>query len=157
MKKYKKMMNIVGWLFLLGVFIYIAFTWNSLPDQIPAHYNLQGKVDRYGGKANILIMPVIMGIIFIGIAVVERYPNTWNVPVEVREETKDRIYDSMAAMLVTLRVVLICNAFFTTILESRGMHLPAWYLIAFICAILLPLIIDMIYIVKINKKESEVE
>ena len=157
MKKYKKIMNIIGWLSFLSVFIYIASTWNSLPDQIPAHYNLQGEVDRYGGKANILIMPVIMGIIFIGIAVVERYPNTWNVPVEVREETKGRIYDSMAAMLVTLRVVLICHALFTTMYESRGMHLPAWYLIVLISTILLPLIIDMIYIVKINKKESEAE
>lgn len=36
---------------LAGIFLTIA------PDQIPAHYNLQGEIDRWGSKYEYLIMP----------------------------------------------------------------------------------------------------
>lgn len=155
MKPYKKIMNILGWLLLCITFVYIIFQWNSLPDQIPAHYDVYGKVDRYGGKANILLMPIVMGIIFLMLVLLERYPNVWNVPVEVREETKERIYDSMAATIVTLRCMLILSALYTTICESQGIPLSAWYLPVFLTAVLSVIIIDIVYIVKVNKKESE--
>lgn len=155
MKPYKKIMNILGWLLLCITFVYIIFQWNSLPDQIPAHYDVYGKVDRYGGKANILLMPIVMGIIFLMLVLLERYPNVWNVPVEVREETKERIYDSMAAVIVTLRCMLMLSALYTTICESQGIPLSAWYLPVFLTAVLSVIIIDIVYIVKVNKKESE--
>ncbi|MBQ8237766.1 MAG: DUF1648 domain-containing protein [Oscillospiraceae bacterium] len=38
---------------LTGIFLTIA------PDQIPAHYNIRGEVDRWGSKYEFLVMPVI--------------------------------------------------------------------------------------------------
>ena len=39
-------------------FIYLAFTWNSYPDQVPIHFNHQGTPDRYAGKAvGLLLLP----------------------------------------------------------------------------------------------------
>jgi len=38
---------------LAGIFLTLA------PDQIPAHYNIRGEVDRWGSKYEFLIMPVI--------------------------------------------------------------------------------------------------
>lgn len=157
MKLYKKTMNILGWLSLGITFVYIMFQWKSLPDQIPVHYDFYGEADRYGGKASILIMPIVMGIIFLILILVERYPNVWNVPVEVREETKERIYDSMEAVIVTLRCMLMMSALYTTICESEGIPLSAWYLPIFLTAMLSLIIVDIIYIVIINKKERETE
>ena len=45
-------------LILLG-FVAAGFFLTIAPDQIPAHYNLRGDVDRWGSKYEFLIMPVI--------------------------------------------------------------------------------------------------
>lgn len=47
---------------LLGIIIAVAaiyYYWPSLPEQIPQHYGAGGKVDAYGGKTIIFMLPVI--------------------------------------------------------------------------------------------------
>lgn len=47
-------------------FIYLAFIWNSLPEQIPVHWNGSGKIDRWGKKSElILIILIISGISYL--------------------------------------------------------------------------------------------
>src|SRR5690606_35992435 len=38
-------------------FLYLALIWKQLPGQVPMHYNLQGEVDRYGDKTELLSIP----------------------------------------------------------------------------------------------------
>lgn len=45
-------------LILLG-FVLAGIFLSMAPDQIPAHYNIRGEVDRWGSKYEFLIMPVI--------------------------------------------------------------------------------------------------
>ena len=35
-------------------FIYLAYIWNQLPEKVPLHWNLQGEVDRYGDKTELI-------------------------------------------------------------------------------------------------------
>ena len=37
----------------------------SLPDKLPAHYGINGNVDRYGGKGTAFILPIVNLIMFI--------------------------------------------------------------------------------------------
>ena len=37
----------------------------SLPDKIPAHYGINGEVDRYGGKGSAITLPIINLALFI--------------------------------------------------------------------------------------------
>jgi len=38
-----------------------ALAWGRLPERVPVHWNLQGEVDRYGGRLEgALILPVVM-------------------------------------------------------------------------------------------------
>ncbi len=39
--------------------IAFAILYNSLPNQVPMHYNLQGEIDGYGSKMELLIMALI--------------------------------------------------------------------------------------------------
>lgn len=45
---------------LLLPFLYIAFIWNKLPQKIPMHWNIEGEVDRYGEKIEILLIPIML-------------------------------------------------------------------------------------------------
>ena len=53
--KNKKLFYVLMFLPLVASLIALKF----LPDVIPAHYNIQNMVDRWGSKYEILILPVI--------------------------------------------------------------------------------------------------
>lgn len=51
------------WLLLLLPFAYAAFIWNKLPDQVPTHFNIEGKPDDYSGKAAALLLLPAMNVL----------------------------------------------------------------------------------------------
>ena len=71
---------------LIGSFIYIGVMWKTLPDEIPAHFNMQGDVIGYEDKRVLWTMPCIALLVFITIQVVKFFPQTWSVGVTVRKE-----------------------------------------------------------------------
>lgn len=50
-------------LIVLIPFIYLAFIWNVLPEQVPIHWNANGEIDGWGSKATLLIIPFILPVL----------------------------------------------------------------------------------------------
>ena len=71
--KLKKELPIIA--IVLLPFIYLAYIWNQLPEQVPLHWNLQGEIDRYGNKAELilipLLLPLLVYVIFLIIPVID--------------------------------------------------------------------------------------
>ncbi len=44
-------------------FIYLAFLWNTLPEKVPVHWNIQGEIDRWGSKAELLLIPILLPLL----------------------------------------------------------------------------------------------
>jgi len=44
-------------------FIYLAFIWNTLPEKVPVHWNIQGEIDRWGSKAELLLIPILLPLL----------------------------------------------------------------------------------------------
>jgi uncharacterized membrane protein len=45
---------------IAGMFVVSAWAWPHVPDRLPVHWNLQGEVDRYGGKfEGLLLLPLV--------------------------------------------------------------------------------------------------
>lgn len=44
-------------------FIYLASVWNTLPEKVPVHWNMQGEIDRYGDKTELLIIPIFLPLL----------------------------------------------------------------------------------------------
>ena len=45
---------------MAGMFAVAAWAWPQVPDRLPVHWNLQGEVDRYGGKfEGLLLLPFV--------------------------------------------------------------------------------------------------
>lgn len=54
------------WIVLLVPFLYALFVWNTLPEQIPTHWNVKGEVDDYSSKAfGLLMLPVMNVLIYL--------------------------------------------------------------------------------------------
>lgn len=44
-------------------FIYLAYLWNDLPSKVPMHWNIKGEIDRYGDKAELIIIPFLLPVL----------------------------------------------------------------------------------------------
>jgi uncharacterized membrane protein len=51
---------IVGFLLVAASIIAAAWLYPGLPDKIPTHWNIEGKVDGYGGKWTLFMFPLLM-------------------------------------------------------------------------------------------------
>ena len=60
--EFKKELPIIG--IVLIPFAYLAFIWNTLPEKVPVHWNINGEIDRWGSKsfliALVFMLPVLM-------------------------------------------------------------------------------------------------
>src|SRR5690606_37809074 len=41
-------------------FIYLAYFWNQLPEKVPMHWDINGNIDRYGDKIELLLIPFLL-------------------------------------------------------------------------------------------------
>lgn len=53
---------------LAGMFLGLLVFWGRIPDQIPGHYNGAGKIDRWGSKLELLILPVVSVFLYLFIS-----------------------------------------------------------------------------------------
>ena len=51
-------------LMLIGIpFLYAYYLYPNLPNKIPIHFNIEGKVDGWGSRESIFLMPFVMGLV----------------------------------------------------------------------------------------------
>lgn len=55
----KKTSDVLFWIVGISPLVLAIVLIFGLPEQIPGHYNLSGKVDRWGSKYEIFFMPII--------------------------------------------------------------------------------------------------
>ena len=123
-----------------GTTVYLIAGWDSFPDRIPAHYNAAGEIDRWGGKGELIFLPVMMWVLYIGISVVQHFPRIWNTGVQVTPENRERVYHTLMYMVETLKLLVAAVFSFLSVYSMTGENLPAWFLPAFICAVFADLI-----------------
>jgi uncharacterized membrane protein len=59
---------------IAAMFVLAAATWSAAPDRIPVHWDLAGRVDRYGGKfEGLLLMPLLTLGIYLLFLVAPRF------------------------------------------------------------------------------------
>ncbi len=139
-----KMVEILGWFALLSIWIFTIASYSSLPDTIPIHYNGAGKADGFGNKINILILPFIATILFVGMTIANKFPHFFNYPTKITEENALRQYTNATRMMRFLKlilVVLFSLIAFKTIQGTRGNSagLGIWFLPLTMGLIFIPL------------------
>ncbi len=83
--KWETTFNLATLIIFISAMVYLIVHWGLLPDKVPAHYNAMGTVDRWGNKGEMLILPIIGVILWIGMTILERYPHVYNYIVPITE------------------------------------------------------------------------
>lgn len=91
----------------VAVILFIVVTaayWSRLPEKIPTHFNFAGEPDAWGSKATLLLLPGVGTALYIGMAVLSRFPHVYNYLWRITEENAARQY------LYARRLVLALGA-----------------------------------------------
>lgn len=97
---------------LLGCIVLVYATWARLPEIVPRHFNREGIVDGYGGKWNMLILPLIVTVFYIGLTILSRYPRAYNYIVEITDSNAQIQYQLATRLVRVLKLEVILIFFF---------------------------------------------
>ncbi|MEK4425226.1 DUF1648 domain-containing protein [Solibacillus sp. FSL K6-1523] len=91
--------NVIGYVSLVAMIVYLLLKWFSLPAEVPAHFNAVGEVDRWGSKYELLILPVIAIVVTFFMELIERYPHVHNYPERLCDANVHAFYLNSRQML----------------------------------------------------------
>ena len=139
--RYQRIAGILAPLMLLGSIAYILIIWRRLPEQIPTHYNAAGEIDGYGGRGTLLIMPLIGLVGDLAMALVGRFPRSWNTGARVTVLNRTRVYRLVRDLIADLRLSMaLLFGGFGLYLASLPEHFSGWVMAVLALLILVPLL-----------------
>ncbi|MGB5204279.1 MAG: DUF1648 domain-containing protein [Eudoraea sp.] len=97
----------LGWVSLITIWILTLMNYSNLPETIPTHYNGAGEVDGFGAKSNILALPIVASIIFLGLKIISKYPHIYNYPTTIRTKKPSEQYTNATKLLRYLNFIIV--------------------------------------------------
>jgi len=150
LSSFDKMLEAAGLLMILILWIFTLFAYFQLPETIPTHFNISGKVDNYGSKTMLIILPVFCTVLFIGISYLNKFPHIFNYTIKITEENAVAQYTYATRMLRILKIavaviftIVIYFTYSTSLGKMKG--IAVWFLPFVFCILLIP---TVYYIVK---------
>lgn len=138
---YQRVAGILAPALLIGAVAFVLLRWRSLPEQIPTHYDFSGEVTGYGGRGVLLVMPIIGLVTDLVVALVGRFPQSWNTGVRLTVINRARIYRLTRDLMADLRLALaLLFGGFGVYLSLLPGHFPAWFSALIALLIIVPIL-----------------
>ncbi len=102
-----KMIEPIDWVVLIGIWILTLSNYPTLPEIIPIHCNGAGEADGFGEKWNILTLPIVSSILFIGMTILDKYPHILNYPSTVTKKNALHQYTSAIQLIRSLKLIIV--------------------------------------------------
>jgi uncharacterized membrane protein len=132
-----KLMEHYSWVTFIAIWVFAFYAYLKAPDIIPIHFGLDGKADRFGGKASLFIFPLIISFVMFIFTILLKRPDIHNYAVKVTEENAARLYAASNRMLRIVKCII--NTFmlyfsfeFVQALKSEQLQFSMWSLIIFL-------------------------
>lgn len=128
----EKVLDILIICLFIGSIIYLGWYWATIPDQVPAHYNALGEVNRWGGKGELLIIPILGMVMWVGLTILEKFPHVHNY-INLTKDNVAYQYRNSQLMLFLLKniiAVMFIFLFMNSIRTSLGLEswMGGWFL-----------------------------
>jgi len=96
---------------LIGMIMYLRFFWDNIPEEIPTHFNLLGKIDHYGDKKMIFLLPAIAWLIYGLMTLMQKYPKLYVWAKEPGQTTANHQLQMVVKDGITLQKGLFVGVF----------------------------------------------
>ena len=139
-----RILDISGWLCLGLLWAITIFAYGNLPEVIPTHFNAAGQADDEGSKMILFFLPVIGTLCFIGLTVLNYYPQVFNYPSNITAENAQRQYANAARMIrfLKLSIAFLFSALVFMVYRSAATgsgSIGSWFLPVLVVVFIIPL------------------
>jgi len=107
LKQTDKVLEIVGWVSVVGIRALPLTNCSILPEIIPIYFNGAGKADGFGNKTHIFVLPIISTLLFIGLTILNKHPHIFNYPNQITKENAVDQYTNATRMMRVLKLVIV--------------------------------------------------
>ncbi len=147
--KVNKCLDIIGVVLVVALIVITFIYWIKATDIVPIHFNFKGEIDAYGSKNTLFILLPIAIIIYIGLAILSKYPEVCNYCIEINDKNKDIQYSMASTFIRIINVEILTLVLFIQISIATSMNNGKSISIAFLPIALSILIGSMVvYIYK---------
>lgn len=99
---FEKLLDSITAIIYLAGIVYTFAIWSQLPDQVPAHYNAAGDVNRWGSKWELILLPVIAALLAVFMSFLEKHPE-WHNYMKLNENNIEFQYKNSRMLLNVLK------------------------------------------------------
>lgn len=141
----------------LTTVLLIIFNYNQLPDQVPSHYNIQGKADSWSSKEFIFFIPILAIFLWHIMSFIEKFPQFINMPgfhYETASEKQIQFAKNLAKVLnIEVFLLLVWMSFndVMNLLQFYSLKFGIWEFVIFMAIITYTMIY---YGIKINRENK---
>lgn len=100
------LMDLIGFVALAIMLVVLFMNWSELPNDVPAHFDGSGNVDRWGSKWELLILPGIGIALHFFLMIFEKFPETHNYPARINESNAEVFYLNSRQTLNYMRNII---------------------------------------------------
>ncbi len=104
----EKVLEIIAVLGLVITILVIIQAWPILPNRFPTHFGASGKVDGWGGKESILLLPFInIFLVYVPMTLLSRYPHIYNYLWPITEQNAPAQYYNARLMMGWIKTEIV--------------------------------------------------
>ena len=137
---------VLGIVALLGATLFVALRWDSIPAEVPGHFDGAGRPESFAAKGSLWGMLGAGWVMYAFISVIDRTPALWKknggfVRVSsLRIGGKTLLEPNWLSLdLVSLEIALLFS--YLSICSALCRPLGAWFLPVFLCVLLLSFVV----------------
>lgn len=102
-----KTLELLGWVSILAIWVLPITNYTNLSDRIPIHYNAAGQADGFGGKGNIITLPLMATVLFVGLSLLNKFPHVFNYPANITADNALRQYTTATRWIRFLKLIVV--------------------------------------------------
>lgn len=138
-----RVLDITSIILLCLLWGFVIYSYNTLPETIPTHFNAGGQPDGYGKKSTLFILPVLATLIYFGMGWLSRYPYKFNYTVNINEENAAGQYKLATRLLRVLKtvvlIIFLSIVFFTHLtISGKADGIGSWFLPVAVALVMIP-------------------
>ncbi|WP_263350791.1 DUF1648 domain-containing protein [Acidicapsa acidisoli] len=108
MRKFLIAISVIALCILWTITIRATTGPEALPNRIPTHFDAAGNPNAWGSPNGLFLLPAIATAIFLIIGLISRKPESFNYPVRVTLQNRDRLQSLAVQMTAFLQAETVC-------------------------------------------------
>ena len=141
---------------LVGI-LFFLFSWQSIPEQIPTHYDVSGNPDAWNTKNMVIILFVIQVLAYISITLLSFFPKLWNRPGNLSESSQSVYHSVTRTLLLEMKMLIVLAFGYLTVCTAKAIRLNLFIMLFFIIVIIISVARYFICLMKISLADARRE